>query len=94
MVVLLLGVFTPVQAQTKDVITFAGGHVDPDNENIYVIDLAPENWIDDEDVVAEKDRLLHFYSDKNRGSHDLLQTRHKKRQSKEGCWGKRGNVRS
>ena len=50
MVVLLLGVFTTVQAQTKDVITFAGGHVDPDNENIYVIDLAPENLIDDEDV--------------------------------------------
>ena len=49
MVVLLLGVFTTVQAQTKDVITFAGGHVDPDNENIYVIDLAPENLIEDDE---------------------------------------------
>ena len=52
MVVLLLGVFSTVQAQTKDVITFAGGHVDPDNENIYVIDLAPENWIDDDDLIS------------------------------------------
>ena len=38
-VALLLGAFTSLQAQTKDVITFTGGHVDAKDPNIYVIDV-------------------------------------------------------
>ena len=36
---LLLDVFTSLQAQTRDVITFSGGHADAKDPNIYVIDV-------------------------------------------------------
>ena len=37
-VVMLLGVFTSAQAQTKDIITFSGGYTDPNYPGVYFID--------------------------------------------------------
>ena len=38
LLVLLGGVISTASAQTRDVITFTGGHEDPNNPSIYVID--------------------------------------------------------
>ena len=45
LLVLLGGLLTPANAQTKDVITFSGGYVDEKDPTIYVIDVKPENLI-------------------------------------------------
>lgn len=44
-VALLFGVLVSTQAQTRDVITFAGGNVDPNDENIYVIDVSEDDLV-------------------------------------------------
>ena len=38
-VLLLCGVISPADAQTRDVITFTGGQADPNDANIYVVDV-------------------------------------------------------
>ena len=39
LLVLLGGVISTASAQTRDVITFTGGHEDPNNPGVYVIDV-------------------------------------------------------
>ena len=47
---MLLGITSPALAQTKDVITFTGGHADPNNPDIYVINVGdfPATTLDPE----------------------------------------------
>ena len=54
---LMGGVFLPASAQSKDVITFTGGHADPDNPGIYVIDAGPDDVIVDPDGGNDKIRI-------------------------------------
>ncbi len=56
-VALLLGAFTSLQAQTKDVITFTGGHADANNPDIYVIDAGPDDLIADPEGGDDKIRI-------------------------------------
>ena len=53
----VLCVFTPLQAQTKDVITFTGGHADANNPDIYVIDAEPDDVIADPEGGDDKIRI-------------------------------------
>ena len=54
---MLLGITSPALAQTKDVITFTGGHADPNNPDIYVIDAEPDDVVTDPDGGPDKVRI-------------------------------------
>ena len=47
LLVLLGGFLTPALAQTRDVITFTGGHADPNNPGAYIIDAGTQTCDDE-----------------------------------------------
>ncbi|MBR4187493.1 MAG: hypothetical protein IKQ85_03370, partial [Bacteroidaceae bacterium] len=53
----LLGIASPALAQTRDVITFTGGHADPDNPDIYVIEAGQDDIVADPDGGPDKIRI-------------------------------------
>ena len=54
---MLLGITSPALAQTKDVITFTGGHADPNNPDIYVIDAGPDDVVTAPDGGPDKVKI-------------------------------------
>ena len=57
LLVLLGGVISKADAQTRDIITFTGGHADPDRPGVYVIDAGSDDVIVDPDGGNDKIRI-------------------------------------